>query len=177
MTFLWASLFVIVVLVFWLLNLVGLPGNWLIAAATAVYAWLMPGDSRVAIGWPVVVVIAGLAVVGELAELAAGAAGVRRAGGSRRAALLALAGSVAGGIIGAIVGVPIPVVGPLVAAVLFGAGGALVGAMLGEHTRGRPVHMSWHVGTAAFRGRLWGTLAKAVIGAIMAGVAIVAVFV
>ena len=37
MTFLWALLFILAVLVCWSLNLLGLPGNWLIVAATAVY--------------------------------------------------------------------------------------------------------------------------------------------
>src|SRR3954469_16253656 len=100
MTFVWAAVFVLAVLVFWFLNLVGLPGNWMIVAATALYAWLMPGDTRAAVGWSVVAVLAGLALVGELLELAAGAAGVKRAGGSRRGAVLALVGSVAGAITG-----------------------------------------------------------------------------
>ena len=177
LTILWASLYVVAVLTFWFLNLLGLPGNWLILAATAVYAWLLPDDGRAAIGWPIVAVVAGLAVVGELAELVAGAAGVRRVGGSRRAAFLALAGSVVGAIAGAIVGLPIPVVGPVIAAVLFAGVGALLGAMFGEGLIGRSVEESWEVGKAAFWGRLFGTLAKALTGAVMAGVVIAAVFV
>ena len=84
MIILWAILFVLAVQVFWFLNLLGLPGNWFMVAAAALYTWLMPHDTRAAIGWPVVGTIAGLAVVGELVEFAASAAGVQKAGGSRR---------------------------------------------------------------------------------------------
>lgn len=177
MTWFWATLFVLAILVFWFLNILGLPGNWFIVAAAAVYAWLLPGESRTAIGWPVVVTISGMAVLGEIAELLAGAAGVKRAGGSRRAAALALAGSLAGGLAGVIFGVPIPVVGPIVAAVLFAAVGAFVGAVLGEEWAGRSETAGYEVGMAAFWGRIWGTLAKAMVGAVMVGVVVAAVVV
>ncbi len=177
MSFVWAVVFVVAVLGSWFVNLLGLPGNWLIVAAAAVYAWLVPQDTRAAIDWPTVAVIAGLAVVGEVAEFAAGAAGVKRLGGSWLGAVLALAGSVAGAMTGVVVGIPVPVVGPLLAALLFGGLGALVGAVAGETVRGQPLGASLTIGKAAFWGRLLGTLAKAVVGAIMAGIAIAAVFV
>ncbi len=172
-----ATVFVLAVATFWFMNLLGLPGNWLIVAASVVYAWLIPEDTRAALGWPVVGIVTGLAVLGELVELAASAAGVKKVGGSRRGAILALIGSVGGAITGMIVGVPIPVVGSLIAALLFAGLGALVGAMLGESWKGRSFEATWEVGKAAFWGRLLGTFAKAIIGAVMAGVAIAAVFV
>jgi hypothetical protein len=43
--------------------------------------------------------------------------------------------------------------------------------------RGQSLEASLRIGKAAFWGRLLGTLAKAMIGAVMAGVAIAAVFV
>ena len=88
MTILISMLFVVAVPVLWFMNLLGLPGNWMIVAITVLYAWLMPDNSRAAIGWPVVAVITGLALLGELAELAASAAGVKKVGGSRRGAIL-----------------------------------------------------------------------------------------
>lgn len=177
MAWVWAAVFALLVLTFWLLNLVGLPGNWLIVAAAALYAWLLPGDSRAAVGWPVVATVAGLAVLGEVLELVAGAAGVKRAGGSRWAAALALAGSLAGGITGVVVGVPVPVVGPIVAAVLFAAGGAFAGAVVGEQWAGGSEAGSYEVGRAAFWGRIWGTLAKTLVGAVMVAVVIAAIVV
>ncbi len=172
-----AIVFVLAVIIFWFLNLLGLPGNWLIVAAAVLYAWLVPEDTRAALGWPVVGVVSGLAVLGELVELAASAAGVKKVGGSRRGAILALFGSVVGAITGMIVGVPIPIVGSLIAALVFAGAGAMLGAMLGESWKGRSLEASWEVSKAAFWGRLLGTFAKAMIGAVMAGVAIAAVFV
>ena len=49
--------------------------------------------------------------------------------------------------------------------------------MLGESLKGRSFAHSWRVGQAAFWGRLFGTAAKAVIGAVMVGVAIAVVFI
>jgi len=177
MTFVWALLFVLAVLVFWSLNLLGLPGNWMIAAATVLYAWLTPGPGSGGLRWTAVAVVTGLAILGEILELVACAAGVKRAGGSRRGAALALVGSVAGATAGLFVGVPVPVIGSVVAALLFAGLGALLGAMLGELSAGRSQAASWGVGRAAFWGRLLGTLAKTLIGAVMAGVAITVVVV
>ena len=176
MTFLWALLFVLAVLVFWSLNLLGLPGNWLIVATTILYAWLISHDGCNTSRWTVVGIVAGLAIVGEVVEVAASAAGVRKVGGSRRGAVLALMGSVVGAMMGLFIGVPIPVIGSVIAALLFAGLGVLLGAMLGELTVGRSFAESWTIGQAAFWGRLLGTFAKALIGAVMASVAIVLVF-
>jgi len=175
MTFVWALLFVVAVLVFWSLNLFGLPGNWMIVAATALYAWLTSGPDSGHMGWAAVAIVTGLAVFGELVELGASAAGVKRVGGSRRGAVLALFGSVVGAMTGLFVGTPIPVIGSVIAALLFAGLGAFIGAVLGERTAGRTWTNSCQVGRAAFLGRLIGTMAKTVVGAVMAGVAIVAV--
>src|SRR5947209_14666906 len=172
MTFLGALLFVLAVLVFWSLNLIGLPGNWMIVAATVLYAWLTSGPGSGGLRWAAVAIVMGLAVVGEVVEFGASATGVKRAGGSRRGAALALVGSVGGAMTGLFVGVPIPVVGSVVAALLFAGLGALLGAVLGELTAGRSVANRWRVGRAAFWGRRFRTLAKTLVGAAMAGVAV-----
>ena len=177
MTFVWAPLFVLAVLVFWSLNLLGLPGNWMIVAATVLYAWLTPGPGSGGPRWTAVAIVTGLAAVGEVVEFGASATGVKRAGGSRRGAVLALIGSVVGAMTGLFVGVPIPVIGPVIAALLFAGLGALLGATLGELSAGRSFEDSWKVGRAAFGGRLLGTLAKTLVGAAVAGVAIAVVVV
>jgi uncharacterized protein len=110
-----ALLFILVLLVCWALTLVGMPGNWLMLLATAIYAYFMPA----AFDWKVIVVLIALAALGEIVELLAGAMGVAKAGGSRRGALMAIVGSVIGGVAGIFIGVPIPLVGPVLAAVLF----------------------------------------------------------
>lgn len=173
--FLLAILLVLVALVCWFLQLLGLPGNWLMVISAAGYVWLVPEDSPVAFGWPPVVALVVLAIVGEIVELVAGAAGVTKVGGSRRGAVLAIVGSIAGSLVGVFVGLPIPVVGSLVAAVLFGAVGALVGAFLGESWRGRDFDASLTVGKAAFIGRVLGTVGKMIVCTIMVALTTAAV--
>lgn len=174
---LWCTLLIVVLATGWLLNWLGIPGNWIMVLATGLYAWLVPGELRVGLGWPVVAATFAIALGGELAELLAGALGVAKAGGSRRGTILALVGSMIGGLVGMFVGIPVPIVGSLLAAVLFGAAGALVGAVLGEQWKGRPLDESLNVGGAAFVGRLAGTLLKIACGTGIVLVVIVAVIV
>jgi len=172
---LWAVLLVIALGVSWFSQLLGLPGNWFIVGLTLLYTLLDVGKvGRLGIEWPVVVLIAALALLGEIVELIAGAYGVKRAGGSRRGAILALVGSLVGGVVGIFVGVPIPVVGSIVAAVLFAGLGALVGAFVGEQWKGRDVNESLTIGTAAFFGRLFGTLGKVLLGSMMVAMVVAA---
>jgi uncharacterized protein len=175
-TILWAMLFVLAVFVFWSLNLLGLPGNWMIVAVTVLYALLLSKDGSGIMRWTIVAIVTSLALVGEVVELGASATGVRRVGGSRRGAILALIGSVVGAMTGLFVGIPIPVVGSVIAALLFAGLGAFLGAMLAELTGGRSLADSLTIGHAAFWSRLFGTLAKTLIGAVMAGVAVALVF-
>jgi uncharacterized protein len=174
MNLLAALLLIIVALVGWFVQVLGLAGNWLILMAAAVYAWLMPGDGRLAIGIPTLVTLLVLAIVGEIVEFVAGAAGVAKVGGSRRSALLALVGSIVGGIVGIFLGLPIPLVGSVAAAILFAAAGAMAGAFIGESWKGRDFDASLEVGKAAFVGRVLGTLAKLIISSIMVAVTITA---
>lgn len=152
----------------WVLTLIGLPGNWVMVLSAALYAWLGPNGGVLQVGWYAVIATAGLAALGELAELAASMWGARRAGGSRRAAVFSLFGSMAGAVAGAVVGIPIPVIGSALAAVMGGAIGALVGAAYAEHSRGEALGTSWRVGHAAFWGRLLGTGAKTIAGTTIA---------
>jgi len=170
LTYLSAILLVGATVVGWALTLVGLPGNWLMVMAAAGYAWVGPDSGVMQITWLTVGALAALAAGGEFAEFVASMWGASRAGGSRRAAVFALAGSLIGAIGGGIVGVPIPVVGPPIAAVMGGALGALVGAGLAESSRGEEVHKSWRVGEAAFWGRLLGTGIKTGIATVIAAV-------
>lgn len=174
MSFFWAFLLLMILLLGWVLSLLGMPGNWLMVAAVIGYVLLVPEQSPVSIDWGVAIVLVVLAALGELLEFLAGALGVTKVGGSRRGAILALVGSLAGGIVGLFVGLPIPVVGPIIGAVLLAGAGAFAGAVLGEQWKGRSFDDSWRVGEAAFWGRLLGTVAKTAIGAVMVGTTIVA---
>ncbi len=158
----------------WIMTLLGLPGNWFMLLGIAVVALLVPETWRIDIGWWTVGALMALAVVGEILESLTVAWGTSRAGGSRRAALLALCGSIGGGIVGAVVGLPIPVIGSVVAVLLGASFGATAGAMVGESWKGRTAEQGWEVGKAAFWGRLFGTLGKIVTASVMVAVVLAA---
>ena len=114
---------------------------------------------------------AGLAVLGEVLEFVLGAAGARRTGGSTRSAVLALVGSIVGGLMG--IALPVPIVGPLLGACL----GAFVGALLGNLWSRRTFFQSAVAGRGAAIGQFWDTVAKLVIGAVIAVMLAIAAFV
>lgn len=159
----------------WVLTLLSMPGNWLMVAAAAAYAWLGPQSGVLQIHWKVVLALVVLAVIGEILEFIAGVVGARRAGGSRRSAYYSLFGSLIGAVGGATVGIPVPVLGSAVGAVVGGAVGAFAGAAYAEYSLGLSNEQSMKVGKAAFWGRLLGTGAKTLIGTVMAVVVVVAV--
>ena len=158
----------------WVLNWFCLPGNWLMCAAVALFAWLAPDDSRFDVSWLIVAVILVMATVGEILEFAAGAIGTHNAGGSKRGAVLAMIGAVAGSIAGAIIGLPVPVVGPLLALLLFGGLGAMAGATLGEIWKGKAAGDIAKIGSAAFIGSILGNLSKIAISTVIVMVTLVA---
>jgi uncharacterized protein len=165
--YLWALLLVFACGLAWLTTLVALPGNWLIVGCSALFAWLFSNDLNRGITWTTVAVLAGLAVLGEIVEFAAGAAGAAKQGASKRGVALAMVGALVGSILGIATGLPIPVLGPFVMALAGGAAGAFFGAYLGEAWKGRPHEERIAVGRGAFTGRIWGTVGKLAVGAIM----------
>jgi uncharacterized protein len=151
----------------WGATLFALPGNWGIVGLAAVFAVFFPAGADHGLRWSAVGVAAGLAVVGEVIELSAGAAGARRAGASRRSAIYALFGTVIGSIAGAMVTIPIPIIGPIIGALGGGALGAFAGAFIGETAIGRDMPQSVAAGKGALVGRLVGAVGKLGIGAVM----------
>jgi uncharacterized protein len=156
----------------WLSNLFSLPGNWVLLGLVALFAFLIPDTDGRGVSWTAVGVMAGLAVIGEIIEFAAGAAGAAKQGASRRSILLSLVGAIAGSIMGATAGIPVPVIGSMIGALLGGSIGAFAGAYVGEMWKERGHSTGVAVGKAAFIGRLWGTVGKFAIGAVMLGVAV-----
>ena len=165
----WAVLFVLLNFCALLTNLITLPGNWIIAALTVLFALLVRNSAGEGLNWWCVGVIVGLAVLGEVIEIAAGAAGAAKSGGSRRGMVLAVVGAMAGSITGAFLGtsIPVPLIGNLIGAVLGGAVGAFGGAYTGEYWKGKNESERLAVGKAAMIGRVLGTVGKLGIGAIM----------
>jgi hypothetical protein len=165
MAIVFALLLILLLLACWFLTLLGMPGNWLMVAATAAYAYLVPARSPAALGWKTLVALLMLAALGEIVELLTGAVGAGRAGGSKRGAAMALVGSVLGAIFGMFLGLPVPLVGSVLAAVLFAALGAMVGAVLGETWSGRSLGTSW---------RIAGTVGKMILGTVMVVIVVAA---
>ena len=177
MIYLWIILFIVILIVFWLTNLFGMPGNWFMIGAAAIWTWLL-GDSLAAIGWKPILLVIALAGFGELLEFGASVLGTKKMGGGRRAATLSVIGSVIGAIAGAFIAlpIPIPVISWVVSSVLFACIGALIGATWGEKWQGSSLNSSLKVGGAAFAGRFVGTLSKIGIGAVILTILVVSLF-
>lgn len=138
-----------------------LPGLWLIVGATGLYGWLTGWDGF--IGWGSFGTLIGLAVVAEVVEFFAGAAGAGSAGGSKRGMI----GSIIGAITGGILLTPLfPVVGTLIGVCL----GAFAGAAVVEMLIGKEVSHSLTIGAGAAKGRFLGIMAKLAIGVVMLGI-------
>jgi uncharacterized protein len=170
-------LFFGLVLVFWGLNFAGLPGNWLMILAAAVWIWVCP--ERFQFSWTVLMALGGLALVGELIEFLASVLGAKKMGGSSRGATLSVVGSIIGGILGVLIGIPIPipVIGVLISGILCASLGAMAGAVIGEYTLGTPPNQTMKIGGAAFLGRMLGTFGKIIMGATMVALIFIAPFV
>jgi uncharacterized protein len=168
MVYLYAVVLTLLNVLFWVGILFNLPGTWLMILVPALLEWWYPGHFM--FSWTVLFVAAGLAVLGEVLEFVLGAAGSRHAGGSKRAAALAIIGSLIGGIAGT--ALPVPLLGTLIGACL----GAFAGSLLGDLWAGRPLFRSFEAGWGAAVGRFWGTVSKLAVGAIIVVVLAIAAF-
>lgn len=140
------------------LNIVGLPGLWVMVAAAFGYAWVT--GFGVHLGWQGLLVLTLLAALAELLEFLAGSAGAKKVGGSKRG----MVGAIVGGILGAIFfSIPVPIIGTIVGACL----GTFLGAWVVELMVGKEMRQSVDIGVGAAKGRLWGTLLKLTIGVVM----------
>ena len=133
----------------------GLPGTWIMAAGALGYSLLVPNSISVF----TTVLVAAMALVGEVIEFTLTAKYTRKYGGSRRASW----GAIIGGIVGAIMGVPVPVIGSVIGAFV----GAFIGAFVAELTQGN-VGTATKVATGALIGRAVAAAMKIGIGIGMA---------
>lgn len=159
MLYVYATLLTLCNLIFLVGVLFNLPGTWLMVLLATAIEWWHPGEYM--FGWPVLYAAAGLALLGEIFEFLFSAAGTRQAGGSKRAAAIAILGGVVGAVLGT--ALPVPVVGTLVGASI----GAFAGSLLGDLWAGRPLFHSIDAGRGAAVGRFMGTVAKMAVGTIM----------
>ena len=167
MTYLWATLLVILNLAWLSLVLFQFPGNWLMVATTGLVAWWQ-WEAQM-IGLHVLAMILVLAAVGETLELIAGMRGAKKAGGNWVTSI----GVILGAIVGAAVGTAVLiVVGTLIGVCL----GACLGAWLVELARGKRHEHAWRVGVGAGVGQLVGTLSKLACGLCIWAIVAVAAF-
>jgi len=140
-----------------IINLIGLPGLWLVVAAVIGYAWL---TGWAYVGWKILAALVVMGIVAEVVELLAGSAGARAAGASKRGAVGAIIGALVGGVVGSAV---LFLIGTIIGAVV----GAFVGAAIIEVVLGKSLEQSARIGFGAAKGRVWGMAAKTGVGVAM----------
>ncbi|MGM0453256.1 MAG: DUF456 family protein [Thermodesulfobacteriota bacterium] len=137
----------------------GMPGNFVILAGALVYD-LIVWDMAIGV-WRLVVLL-GLAVVGEVLEYILSMAAARKRGASNKA----LFGAIVGGIVGAVIGTPVPVVGSIIGLFL----GVFLGAFLLELVARGDAGQAYHAAVGAFYGRVGAIVAKTMVGVAIIGV-------
>lgn len=163
------SILVLLNLLWLLLVLFGLPGNWLMVLTTSLFAW-WTWDRQVFSGWTLVA-IAILAALGELIEFLGGTIGARKAGASWKASFAGILGAFVGGLVGTVL-FPMPIVGTIVGACL-GVGAAV---WLVETARGEHADLSLQRAVRAGMGEFAGILSKFVVGIVIWWIVAVATF-
>lgn len=150
-----ADLLVLVALAVGLLLIpLGLPGLWLMVGAAVLHRFASGSDE---VGITLLIVIAALALLAELAEALLGVLTARRFGATR----WGMWGAFLGGIAGALALSPLfPVVGTLVGAFV----GAFAGALLLEWKKSRTFRAGWRAGLGAFVGRIAAVALKVSVG-------------
>lgn len=153
--------FLIVLAAVLLLNIFGLPGNWVMLGMVALYHIFCPVPTGLTVWYWVIVVAIG--VLGELCEMGLQIVHGRKFGSTGTGTV--------GGVIGAIAGAI------LMAPLFFGLGafvGALAGAWTGcflfELMKGRSVSEAARAALGCMIGRFFGTVCKLACGGVMLAV-------
>lgn len=137
------------------INILGLPGLWVMVASTAAFAWGTGMD--VYVGKTVLICLFVLALVAEFVEFFAGSVGAKRAGASK----LGMLGAVIGAMVGAIIGTPIlPIIGTIIGACV----GSFAGAAGVELLRSTHPTQAVFIGVGAAKGRFLGIMLKSLFG-------------
>lgn len=157
----WLYYLVLLVVMFsgLVLNLLTLPGIWLLTLGVFLYGWAT-GFQYAGLWTLVTLVVIGL--IAETIEFLAGGAGAKKAGGTRWGGWGAIVGSLVGAIVGGIV-IPIPLAGSVIGVI----GGAFLGAGLVEYCLMPDHGRAMRIGTGAAKGRLMGMMAKTLFGLLM----------
>ena len=142
----------------------GLPGLWGMVTGVLAYGWLTGFRS---VGIAMIVIVLGLAFLGEIIENWIGFRYAKRYGGSTRSGW----GALIGGLIGATIGVPVAVIGSVLGAFI----GAFIGAALFEYSYSRHPGVATRAGWGAVLGRAAGAAVKIALGVVIAVIGLYAV--
>lgn len=151
----WALLLVLASLFVYL----GLGGNFIVLGLALVHALVTGFDP---IGWPLLGVLLGLALLGEGIEFVVGTFWVAKKGATRHGVI----GAFVGGLVGAAAGNGVV---PVIGAVLGSFVGAFAGAVGGEYLARSRLEPSLRVGGHAFLGRVLAMAVKHLLGLVMVG--------
>jgi uncharacterized protein YqgC (DUF456 family) len=155
-----------VLILFCLIGLIltpfGLPGTFIIVAGAGVYN-LIQWSWELSLTF--LLVLLGLALIGEVLEWLVGAYSAKKFGASK----YGIFGAIAGAIAGAIIGVPIPFAGSVLGMFI----GAFLGAFIIEIFVKRSIIGALKAGIGAFLGRVGAILLKSIIALAMVAVIIV----
>lgn len=158
LAYLLAGAFITLLAFVLLLNIFGLPANWLLLGLVALWKLVHP-DAAALNAWFWVIMVA-LALIGEALELGMQILKARRYGSSSSGTFAGMIGAIAGAI--------------LLAPLFFGLGaliGALIGAWIGcfvmELIKNRPVKEALDAAFGAMMGRFLGTVCKIGAGGVM----------
>ncbi len=153
-------LFYIVLFAFNLLIFLGVPGSWIALVSILIFD-IATGFSTV--GWVLLVVMAGIAVLGEIVESFLGLVYVAHKGATKWGVL----GAFVGGLAGAIGGT---VVFPFIGSIIFGLVGAFAGAVIFEYVYYKSLDRALQTGFFAFIGKIGAMLVKFALGLIIIGI-------
>jgi uncharacterized protein YqgC (DUF456 family) len=169
MLYLLLALLILLNVVWLLLVVFGLPGNWLIVISTCLFAWWRWEDNVFSI-YTLITIVA-LAFLGELFEFLGGMHGAKRAGASWRGSIAAIIGAVAGAVMGTFM-IPVLFLGTVLGACI----GAGLAVWLLEFSRGRKMDESVCFAISAGLGELLGITSKVTVGIIIWLIIAVAAF-
>ena len=142
----------------------GLPGLWVMVGGILAYGWVT--DFR-SVTVTMIVIVLGLAFLGELVENWIGFRYAKRYGGSTRSGW----GALVGGLVGAAIGVPVAIIGSVIGAFL----GSFIGAAVFEYTSSRHAGLATLAGWGAVLGRAAGAAIKIALGLVIAVIGLYAV--
>jgi len=135
----------------------GLPGLWVMVGGILVYGWLTGFRS---VGVATIVIVLGIAFLGEIIDNWLGFRFAKRYGGSSRSGW----GALIGGLVGAAVGVPIAIIGSVIGAFI----GSFIGAALFEFSCSRHAAIATRAGWGAVVGRAAAAAVKIALGLVIA---------